>query len=310
MKGRRAIMRGHGARLREDFMTPSRPSAFTLIELLVVITVIVVLLALLTPALDKAITRAELAVCASRLHGWGTAHGQYYFDNQRKILSIPNFRKGLAQGVHPNHIRWRHTTDAEAGDVNLDDIAPYIQGPNQGPNNQATYVGEAWYCPSNKSAYWYKNIADQQAKQIGPNDPLTDWISFMYNDYAYYGMGASKYPKQITRPQLLSNRSFGEGRILMSDTIFRFATSPTGWWYNHSDNGYSLHEPSFGGPAHRGLPSTGISVNQLYADSSVIWKGPEHFDPAAMDPIPDKRFVDFVSSVTDSPEPNANVNIY
>jgi prepilin-type N-terminal cleavage/methylation domain-containing protein len=36
--------------------------AFTLIELLVVITIIVVLLALLTPALDKAIYQAELAV--------------------------------------------------------------------------------------------------------------------------------------------------------------------------------------------------------------------------------------------------------
>jgi prepilin-type N-terminal cleavage/methylation domain-containing protein len=39
---------------------------FTLIELLVVITIIVVLLALLAPALDRAIYQAELAVCAAQ----------------------------------------------------------------------------------------------------------------------------------------------------------------------------------------------------------------------------------------------------
>src|ERR1043165_1931025 len=43
------------------------PRAFTLIELLVVITIIVVLLALLTPALDKAMYQAELAVCGANL---------------------------------------------------------------------------------------------------------------------------------------------------------------------------------------------------------------------------------------------------
>lgn len=42
------------------------PRAFTLIELLVVMTIIVVLLALLTPALDRAVYSAELATCAAR----------------------------------------------------------------------------------------------------------------------------------------------------------------------------------------------------------------------------------------------------
>src|SRR5207253_2093486 len=42
-------------------------NGFTLIELLVVVTVIVALLAMLAPALDKAVYQAELAVCAANL---------------------------------------------------------------------------------------------------------------------------------------------------------------------------------------------------------------------------------------------------
>ena len=51
--------------------------AFTLIELLVVITIIVILLALLTPALDKAIYMADLAVCGARLKSIGLGTVQY-----------------------------------------------------------------------------------------------------------------------------------------------------------------------------------------------------------------------------------------
>jgi len=59
--------------------------AFTLVELLVVITIVVVLLALLAPALDKAIYEAELAVCGAKLHanhggivGYALSHRRWY----------------------------------------------------------------------------------------------------------------------------------------------------------------------------------------------------------------------------------------
>jgi len=57
---------------------------FTLIELLVVITIIVVLLALLAPALDKAMYEAELALCATRQHGIGTGVSIYAMDHKRR----------------------------------------------------------------------------------------------------------------------------------------------------------------------------------------------------------------------------------
>ena len=56
---------------------------FTLIELLVVVTIIVILLAMLTPALDKAIYQAELVKCGANLHVTGSALLTYALHNNR-----------------------------------------------------------------------------------------------------------------------------------------------------------------------------------------------------------------------------------
>ena len=58
-------------------------SAFTLVELLVAITIIVLLLALLTPALDKAIYQAELASCGAQLRGIATGVSTYAVNYRR-----------------------------------------------------------------------------------------------------------------------------------------------------------------------------------------------------------------------------------
>ena len=58
-------------------------SAFTLIELLVVITIIVVLLAMLTPALDKAIYQAQLTVCGTQCREIASGVTMYASDNRR-----------------------------------------------------------------------------------------------------------------------------------------------------------------------------------------------------------------------------------
>src|SRR5688572_20547975 len=62
-----------------------QPKAFTLIELLVVVTIIVVLLALLTPALDKAIEQAELAICGTNLKTVASGATVYATGSQRKF---------------------------------------------------------------------------------------------------------------------------------------------------------------------------------------------------------------------------------
>ncbi len=70
--------------------------AFTLIELLVVITIIAILMALLMPAMDRAIYQAELAACGARLRTMGTATVQYALANRRYYMER-NLRAQPAQ---------------------------------------------------------------------------------------------------------------------------------------------------------------------------------------------------------------------
>jgi type II secretory pathway pseudopilin PulG len=63
--------------------------AFTLVELLVVITIIVILLALLAPALDKAIYEAELAVCAANEHAVSAGALTYAAQYKRRYPHRP-----------------------------------------------------------------------------------------------------------------------------------------------------------------------------------------------------------------------------
>jgi prepilin-type N-terminal cleavage/methylation domain-containing protein len=108
---------------------------FTLVELLVVITIILVLLAMLTPALDRAIYQAELAVCQANLHAIGTMALTYGAEYRRQYPSREGVAgsRGVARDADWNASRLQlgltHNGGAKNADQQLDErpvIAPYL----------------------------------------------------------------------------------------------------------------------------------------------------------------------------------------
>jgi len=81
-----------------------RRIAFTIVELLVVIAIIVLLLALLSPALNKAIYEARLAQCGANLHAVGVGVLQYAFQAKRRYPYRAEVAEPGGREVKPNYI--------------------------------------------------------------------------------------------------------------------------------------------------------------------------------------------------------------
>jgi prepilin-type N-terminal cleavage/methylation domain-containing protein len=116
---------------------------FTLIELLVVITIIVILLALLMPAMDKAIYQAELAVCGANLRSLSTMAVQYAAEERRSYpyrsaVSLAQAQPGTLR-IAPNDDRdllravfggkFDITVCPMVGKLDLEEDASHIRSP-------------------------------------------------------------------------------------------------------------------------------------------------------------------------------------
>jgi type II secretory pathway pseudopilin PulG len=69
--------------MKSDIGNRTSRVAFTLVELLVVVTIIVVLLALLVPAMDRAVYQADLAACAANMKAVGLGATTYAVASRR-----------------------------------------------------------------------------------------------------------------------------------------------------------------------------------------------------------------------------------
>jgi competence protein ComGC len=95
-----------------------RATAFTLVELLVVVSIIVVLLAMIAPAMDRAVYQAELAACGANLSAVAKGATAYGPENKR----LYPYRPSLADGERPIYIgRSGGWTSDTARNTNLDD---------------------------------------------------------------------------------------------------------------------------------------------------------------------------------------------
>jgi len=92
-------------------------AAFTIVELLVVITILVVLLALLMPALDRAIYQADLTVCAAKTRAAANGALQYAFDHSKRFP----YRQTIDDGDHIRPDYLAVNAVGSAGAVSFDD---------------------------------------------------------------------------------------------------------------------------------------------------------------------------------------------
>src|ERR1041385_7908759 len=109
-------------------------SAFTLIELLVVVTIIAVLLALLTPALDKAIYQAELAVCGTKVKGLAEAATFYAGEHKRSYPNRYTYVKNKYKTNRPNKLWLANGSNPPYDERPL--IRPYVSS-----------IDKAFQCP-------------------------------------------------------------------------------------------------------------------------------------------------------------------
>src|ERR1051325_11164724 len=70
---------------------------FTLVELMVVVTIIAILLALLSPAMDKAMYQAELAACGAQQRGTATGVPAYALSYARHYPDRPFVEVGQVE---------------------------------------------------------------------------------------------------------------------------------------------------------------------------------------------------------------------
>jgi len=177
--------------------TPWRPAgptrrAFTLVELLVVVAVVTVLLALLAPALDKAVEQAERTLCASNQRHTTVAMNQYAIDMKQKFPDGQPAYRSKASSM--NAVDGRRVPTAGMGSAVIwaqppeyDDYGGYL---GHGIVGYLRYADpRSFYCPSMTIPWMRYNTTTDTATKVGgwpaSNDPRAESYDYVVSPYQY-----------------------------------------------------------------------------------------------------------------------------
>jgi prepilin-type N-terminal cleavage/methylation domain-containing protein len=219
--------------------------AFTLIELLVVITIIVVLLALLTPALDKAIYEAELAICAARVRGLAQAATVYTTDHKRRYPYREFYRSnGNHRTNRPNKL-W-----SSSGQDNRPQIRPYVAS-----------INKQFQCPLLPEMNIDVNDIDSRP------DGEAGWASYQF----WYGWQYSVTEGGTSVPEAGATvggtpRPGGKGMLKLGDR-FTYTTGGREYAFDILANDYDLVSPPGAQP---GFDNTAIGSHPDKAPRQVM----------------------------------------
>lgn len=239
-------------------------NAFTLIELLVVVAIIVTLLAILMPAIGRAITVANRVVCASNLRQFGVANLAYASDNFGVVMKT--HERG---NVYPFDIRKNRDS---LGSWSIENIKPYTLT-FDGPSYDIDGTGIAM-CPEIDTELMNRFFEVRNYRH-----------DFVEIQYGYFGgadrIAASHLLHNGAKEQMVQSRIGGSSTIWMTDIMYRDASDRNGprgaWRYNHGEFGWAFNEYDWM-PNQPGEVPYFTGMNRMHGDASVRWKDVADFE--------------------------------
>ena len=245
----------------------NRIKAFTLIELLVVVTIIALLLALMAPALEKAIESAERAVCAANQRTVVTASIMYAMENRKDLIPCRGrevemsfttmYYAAYSMRDGDQYVDWLKALST----VGLAESSPTIASdgiPHHVP-------GKMWFCPSaGYKGYWDPNFGQQYCTSTQYYGGIETWRSHL--------SGTSDSGIRSRSPVKLSS-SKGDW-VLTADRSILFSQSSV---FTSGSNEWGDGELPYywaGNPNHKSAKGDRVipaGNNQSYMDGSVGW---------------------------------------